>query len=382
MSSVRAPEPKVDNLRTVGIVGTGLIGTSLGLALSRAGVHVLLTDRDEAQRDLAVAMGAGRRWNGERVDHAVVAVPPAAVVGELLRLVRLDLAQTMSDVASVKTRSSVEVETLGATGELDSSRVCLAHPIAGRERGGATSAQSDLFRDRPWVLCPGPSTSPAALADARWVAQSAGAFCVELESPEHDALLARISHVPQLVSSATAAALADLGSEEGTVAGQGARDVTRLAGSDPALWGEIVAANAPAVAAALRPVVADLASILEACSHSHIDESTSRVADVVAEMMFRGQRGRGRLPAKPGAAPTPWAVVDIVVPDRPGELARLLVMVGDAGINVEDLAVEHGHSQPAGVLHLSVMPGSVDRLVDIATAQGWACTPRHIDLAT
>lgn len=380
MSSVSGPEPKWAELTSVAIVGSGLIGTSIGLALSRAGIPTFLEDTDPGQRDLAVAMGAGQPWSGERVTHVVVAIPPAMVADELLSLLRRDLAETFSDVSSVKTQSLAEIQTIGRERGLDVSRICLAHPVAGRERGGATSAQTDLFRDRPWVLCPAPDTSDLAVGHAKAVAEAAGAFTVEIEAMAHDALLARISHVPQLVSSATAAALGDLSAEQAGVAGQGARDVIRLAGSDPRLWGEIVAANAPAVAAALGPVVGDLQLILDACRDA-TQVGSDEVATRVGSLVSRGQRGRANLPAKPGATPTPWTVVDIVVPDRPGELARLLTTVGEADINVEDLEVEHGHSQPAGVLHLSVMPDSVQRLVDIATHNGWRCTPRNIDVA-
>lgn len=369
-------------LASVAIVGTGLIGTSIGLALTQAGVLTYLADQDPHARDAAVAMGAGRAWAQERVEHAIIAVPPTQVAAELIRVLRSNLALSASDVCSVKTKPLAEIEALtsdssGSSGSVLRSRICLAHPIAGRERGGATSAQPDLFVDRPWVLCPLPESSLEAIAAARAVAAAVGAAAVEMSPREHDVLLARLSHVPQLVSSATAAALQGLDSGLAAVAGQGVRDVIRLAGSDPRLWGEIVAANASAVAAALGPVIGRLSALQDAC-----DGPADTLAAVVEALIADGRDGRANLPVKPGASRAPWVVVDIVVPDRPGELARLFAAVGAAEINVEDIAMEHGVAQPAGVVHLSVIPESVERLVDIATAEGWHCTPRKDDSAT
>lgn len=361
--------------RTIGIVGTGLIGTSLGMALRSKGVTVYLRDADGSALRSAVALGAGVPWEDQVVSHAVIAVPPDLVAVELDRVLRLDLAATLSDVCSVKTKPLREIEALN----LDLTRICLAHPIAGRERGGATSAQADLFADRPWVLCPTPESSAQVRLDARWVAETVGGAAVEMDPREHDRLLARLSHVPQLVSSATAAAIAGLAHDQAAIAGQGVRDVIRLAGSDPVLWGQIIAANAPAVAAALRPVIAMLTEVAEACESDTEQPDGDRVDELVRGLVAQGRLGRGALPLKPGAAPAPWTVVDIVVPDKPGELARLFVAVGAGGINVEDVTMEHGIAQPAGVVHLSVIPESVSRLVDIAQSEGWHCTPRKDD---
>lgn len=364
---------------SVAIVGSGLIGTSIGLALTQLGVKTYLSDISAHARDAAIAMGAGVRWSGERVDHAVVAVPPSLIAGELIRILRQDLADSVSDVGSVKAKPLAEIEALSsemADRELR-SRICLAHPIAGRERGGATAAQADLFVDRPWVLCPLPQTSAAALATAHSIAQALGAAPVQMSAQEHDVLLARLSHVPQLVSSATAAALDGLDPALAAVAGQGVRDVIRLAGSDPGLWGQIISANAPAVAAGLEPVIARLQALQAACAGP-----ADALQGVVEQLIVAGRQGRSGLPIKPGAARAPWVTVDIVVPDRPGELARLFATVGEAEINVEDMTMEHGVAQPSGVVHLSVVPEAVDRLVDIASQAGWHCTPRKDDTST
>ena len=186
----------------VGIVGVGLIGASIGLALTSAGVDVLLRDLDPEQATLAVARRAGRPWPAdERVDHAVIAVPPHAVAEVLADLQRSGVTDTTSDVASVKAQVVAEAGALGC----DLATFCPAHPIAGRERGGAVSAQADLFRDRTWALCPVPQTGAAAKAAAAGIAKLCGASVVALEPYRHDEVMARLSHLPQVVASALAA---------------------------------------------------------------------------------------------------------------------------------------------------------------------------------
>src|SRR3954471_17474853 len=195
-AAVAQPDPVPGGLPTrVGIVGAGLIGASIGLALSAAGVDVLLRDADPEQLRLAEALGGGRPWpTGEKVDHAVLAVPPHAVADVLLQVQKAGEATTCSDVASVKATPVTEAAALGC----DLGAFCPAHPIAGRERGGAAAARVDLFRDRTWVLCPTPDTSEAARAAAEAVARACGAVAVRTTPDQHDAAMALLSHAPQV----------------------------------------------------------------------------------------------------------------------------------------------------------------------------------------
>src|SRR3954452_6483964 len=170
----------------IGVVGAGLIGGSVALALATQGVEVLLRDEDPDQVRLIEALGGGRLWSDERVDHAVLAVPPHAVAGVLLDLQKADAASTASDVASVKTTPVAEAAALGC----DLGAFCPAHPIAGRERGGAAAARVDLFRDRTWVLCPTPETSETARVAAEAVARACGAVPVSTTPDRHDAAMA------------------------------------------------------------------------------------------------------------------------------------------------------------------------------------------------
>ena len=172
---------------------------------------------------------------------------PRSCVAEALR--RWPRA-AVTDVASVK---GTVLDALRADGT-DLTRYCGSHPMAGRERSGAVSGRHDLFDGRAWVLTPTAETDPAVVALVTAVARSAGAAVSTLDPEHHDAAVAAVSHVPQLAASLVAARLEGLDEAAVALAGQGLRDVTRIAASDPDLWTQILAGNAPAV----REVLADL----------------------------------------------------------------------------------------------------------------------------
>jgi prephenate dehydrogenase len=348
----------------VRIVGTGLIGTSLGLALRRLDVTVSLADPSPTAVALARDLGAGEL--AERVaaapDLVVVAAPPdvtAAVVADELRHWR-DCVVT--DVASVK--GSV-LEALRATG-VPLDRYVGSHPMAGRERSGAVAAEADLFEGRTWVVVPGPESTPAAVELVTGVAASVGAAPVRLAPGEHDEAVAAVSHVPQIVASLVAGRLRDLPARAVALSGQGIRDVTRIAASDPLLWTQILAANAPAVRQVLVALAADLAETVAALA----DLAPGSRA-TLARMVAHGNTGHARIPGKHGAEPTAYATVLVVVPDEPGALGRLFQDMGDAGINLEDLRLEHGVGAPFGIAELAVLPAVGERLEDELLARGW-----------
>ena len=220
------------------VLGTGLIGTSIGLALEGKGVR--LSDPDPAALQVAVDRGAGTAWDGrETITLGVLAVPPAAVAPTLARL--QDVAEVWTHVASVQAPVQAAIEQATAIGV--PHRVCGSHPLAGRERSGPDAASGELFAGRPWALCPSSSTEDQALAATRSLAESCGGVPVELLAQEHDRAMALVSQLPQVTASALAAVL--LASGEGlALSGPGLQDTTRIAASDPLLWGQILSQNA------------------------------------------------------------------------------------------------------------------------------------------
>ncbi len=346
------------------IVGTGLLGTSLGLALRRAQVDVRLRDADPQALAEAVSLGAGRADDGTgRAAIAVVAVPPEATATEVVRVLSEGSADFVTDVASVKAVPMQQVRRQAA----EPGRYVGGHPMAGREISGPKAALVDLFEGRPWVLCPDDATDPHAVTRALAVVRLAGAVPVTMPAAEHDAAVALVSHAPHVVAALMAARFIDAPAHKVRLAGQGVTDVTRVAAGDPSLWTEILTANAAAVARILRAFRSDLDRVLDALDAAADDRGRAALRDVLAG----GGDGRARLPGKHGTPRIEYATVTVVVDDRPGQLAALFGDVGAAGVNVEDVRIEHSPGQPVGMVELDVRPGSDTVLAEALTARGW-----------
>ena len=342
------------------IIGTGLLGTSIGLALRGSGGEVWLSDQSPSALSLAVDYGAGVPYTDELGEPAlcVVAVPPD-VTAETVRqnLERFPHAFVI-DVASVK------AEIVAAVG--DSDRFLGTHPMAGRERGGAMAARVDLFTGRPWVITTTDTTSPDLIATVRSLISLLRATIHEMSPEEHDRAVAAVSHLPQVVASAMAARLGGVTPGALDLAGQGVRDVTRIAGSDVGLWLQILGQNA----AAVKPLLADLIADLQSVEGALGDVSTPGAKRAVADLLARGSEGVSQLPGKHGGSAR-FASLVVVIDDRPGQLARLLHDVGSLEVNLEDMTLEHSPGAQVGFVELSVLPGAAAQLAMDLTERGW-----------
>jgi prephenate dehydrogenase len=348
------------------VVGAGLIGTSIGLALRQRGIDVALQDTAPGRLALASELGAGRPAGlGESFHIAVLAVPPDAVATELIRVQRLMLARTYTDVASAKAHPEREAELLGA----DMSRYVGGHPVAGRERSGPAAAHADLFVGRPWVVTSTPKAADDAIADVRALAEACGALPVAMSAEAHDAALATVSHLPHVVASLLAAQL--MGCNEATVGlgGTGLQDTTRVAAGDPELWTQILAANAGHLAIALTQFSLDVQRTVEDLKRIEAGDRSAALA--LTETLRQGIAGRARVPLKRGQPATGFVTVPIVVRDAPGELAAVLRALGDAGINVEDVRVEHDPGRARGVVELDVREAAAGALITCMREAGW-----------
>jgi prephenate dehydrogenase len=370
------------------VIGTGLIGTSIALALRPRGVAVWLADSDPAAARLAADIGAGTVLPGDvpagpppggPADVAVLAVPPQAVAPALARAQAAGLARWYTDVASVKTLLVRQARAAGC----DMTSFVPGHPLSGRERSGPAAARADLFLGRPWVICPDPPAAAAGRTAIAALARTCGAEPAEVSAAEHDRWVALVSHAPHVLSAAMAARLADASDGALSLAGQGLRDVTRIAAGDTGLWTQILSANAAPVADVLAAVAADLAAVAEALADPGPDSgpgpgtSPGAGADggpdlkVLAALLEQGGAGVARIPGKRGAPARAEAAVQVVIPDRPGELARLFQAAGEAGVNIEDIGIEHSPGLPVGVAELTVHPEAVGRLTEALAANGW-----------
>ncbi|TRW44297.1 prephenate dehydrogenase [Georgenia yuyongxinii] len=355
----------------VRVVGTGLLGASLGLALSAAGVEVQLDDASPAAVALGRDLGAGRPVSPDLPDPRliVVATPPDVAGPVVLAQLRAYPAAVVTDVASVKARVAEHVEAHGGD---DAARYVGSHPMAGRERSGAAAADADLFAGRPWVIVPSARSTPDAVLAVRSLAVDVGATPVTLGAQEHDDAVALVSHLPQLAASLVAARLREAPETALALAGQGLRDVTRIAASDPQLWATILVGNAGPVAAALRALRDDVDVTLEALERAAADGPlTEGAAGPLARVVAAGNTGVARIPGKHGGAPRRYAEVTVLVPDEPGELGRLFGEVGEIGVNIEDLQLEHSARQPVGMATVSVDPAAAARLETELGLRGW-----------
>jgi prephenate dehydrogenase len=355
---------------TVVVIGAGLIGTSIALSLRERGTRVWLSDRDPAAATLAGDIGAGSLLPPDGppdgpADLAILAIPPGAVAAELAAAQARELARCYTDVASVKELPLRHARDLGC----DLTSYVPGHPLSGRERSGPAAARADLFLGRAWVLCPVPQTTPEAVAAATSLASACGAQPVLLSAAEHDRWVALVSHVPQLVAAGMAARLELAPDGALALAGQGLRDVTRIAAGNPDLWTQILTANASPVAEILALVARDLAAA--AAALAGISDGDDDTLKQLTGLLERGGSGVARIPGKRGGPAPDYAVVQVVIPDQPGELARLFNAAGDAGVNIEDVGIEHSRGLPAGVAELSVRREAVERLTSALAAGGW-----------
>lgn len=389
------PAPAAGPASTAGpvrVVGTGLLGASVGLGLRALGVEVQLSDPSRTAVLLARDVGAGEPADERSAPPrlVVVAAPPDVTADVVRAELEAWPGAVVTDVASVKSAVLADLRASGA----DLTRYVGSHPMAGSERSGPTAARPDLFAGRPWVVVGSPASSGEAVLAVRNLAVDLGASPVMLDARTHDEAVALVSHVPQVAASLVAARLTAADPAALDLSGQGLRDVTRVAASDPALWTSILTANADAVLPVLEALRSDLDALVDALvtartKGGHAAPAVARdhgspatdpgVAPqgsaaphaVVARTIAAGNAGVSRIPGKHGGVRRAYDVVTVLVPDTPGELARLLADVGAAGINLEELQLDHAPHQPVGLAAVSVLPGLGARLETELTGRGW-----------
>ncbi|MFI7667290.1 prephenate dehydrogenase [Nocardia sp. NPDC049526] len=283
--------PSDGSVREVAIIGTGMIGTSIALALRKQGILTYLCDRDPN----AAAMAAARRAGvvglpAAPVDVAVLAVPPSDIAAVLAECQTKSLAHFYTDVGSVKVAPTAEAEVIGC----DLTNYVGGHPMVGSARSGPLAASADLFRDRAWALTPLADASPAAIDAVVELVGLTGAHAVMVTPSEHDRAVARISHVPFLVASALAASIEGADDAVSRLCESAIRDVMRFTAGDSALWTDILRANATEVSKVLSEIAGELMTVAGSmCSDS---------AELIA-LLNRGNAGRALLPRDSAARP-------------------------------------------------------------------------------
>lgn len=342
----------------VEVVGTGLLGTSIGLACRRSGIEVVLSDASAEHVRTASGLGAGRpRAAGDRPQLVVVAVPPDHL-GEVITEALAHSDAVVTDVGSVKTGPLAAVAGVDGV-----ERYVGGHPMAGSERSGPLAASAALFDGRPWAVAPHEASRPDAVALVEELVRTCGAVPVRLSPEEHDRAVARTSHVPHLLAALAAGRLADAPGEHLALSGQGVRDVTRIAAGDPVLYGQIVTANADAVLALLSEVRGRLDAVISAVQ----DADQAALQGLLEE----GVAGTRAIPGKHGGPVRPTRSVFVAVPDHPGELARLFADAGASEVNIEDVHIDHDPGRPVGLVELVVDEDRAEHLLSSLEARSW-----------
>lgn len=353
----------MSKLKNVKIVGVGLLGSSLGLALSRNGINCYLTDQSKANLRLAVEYGAGQEFSGQEIQLVVVCVPPDATAEALARELLAHPEAVVTDVASVKQSILEELAEL----QQETSRYVGSHPMAGREKGGPAKGRADLFFARPWVITPRSENSREDIELIRELALAIGALPIELSATEHDEAVALVSHLPQLVSSLLASQLVAGQQEQLQLAGQGLRDTTRIASSDPELWIQILSRNSSSVSKLLGLLANDIQKLSDALQN--IDQAGSLAA--INEVLEAGNRGVAKIPGKHGGKYSNYELITVIIDDAPGALAALFAFIGDIGINIEDFKLEHSPGAQIGLVEIQVMPAVANQLAQELVTNGW-----------
>ncbi|HVL04176.1 MAG TPA: prephenate dehydrogenase/arogenate dehydrogenase family protein [Acidimicrobiales bacterium] len=337
------------------VVGTGLIGGSIGLALRSRGWHVTGRDRDPARTEAALARGAiDAVGDDAEAEVTFVATPVGAVATEAAAA--LKGGGVVTDVGGVKS-------SIVAT--VDDPRFVGGHPMAGSEQDGVEAADPYLFSGAVWVLTPVTATDSRAHSLVRSVVTSLGAEVLELSPEDHDALVAVVSHVPHLA----AAALMGLAAERATahsallrLAAGGFRDMTRVAGGDPGIWPDICTENAPAIVELLSALEADLAAMRRRVAG---DDRAG-----ILEALHRARTARMHLPGQV-AGPEAMAELRVPVLDRPGVLSEITTLASELGVNIDDLEIAHSTEGEAGVVILLVRSASAERLAGALRTRGY-----------
>lgn len=336
-------------MSTVAILGTGLIGASLGAGLRREGWQVVGWDPDASALSAASQMGAldEMATNAEaavsRGDVVFLAGPVSAIVTTLSDIVSDRL---VTDVAGVKGPVVEAARHL--------PRFVGGHPMAGRESSGPGAASAAMFQGATWILTTDDATE-GDLATMETLVGSLGAVPVRMSAREHDAAVAAVSHVPQVLASALVNLVARDGVAMSLAAG-GFRDLTRIALSEPAWWTDILGENREEVSRLVRGLIRDL---LEWADHIESEKQ-----EEVADRLESAREARRSLTA-------PAAAVRVLLEDRPGEIARVGHALAESGVDVRDLQLRHATRGGGGVLTISVRPGREESLAAALGREGF-----------
>jgi prephenate dehydrogenase len=358
---------KYGPVERVAVLGTGLMGTSVAMAAARAGGTVTGWDGDPPTAARAAARGGFAQASSleeavRGADLVVVCTP----IPTIATLVAAALAATteaiVTDVGSIMGSVSGQVASEAASQDL--GRYVPGHPMGGSERSGPEHASPSVLDGIVWVLSATEASDPAAVAALESWIEGLGASAVRMPGDRHDRLVAFVSHLPQVASTALMSLAATEEADEPEIlllAAGGFRDLTRLAASDAGLWSSILLANREQIAEAIDLYVGRLRSLR--------DDVVGSRGDAVRSTFAQAKDARLRLATKPQVK-SGVAVLQIEIPDRPGALAELTLTLAKGRVNIEDLQIVHSPEGGRGTVHLTVAADAVEHATDVMAAGG------------
>jgi prephenate dehydrogenase len=340
----------------VAVIGTGLIGGSIGFALTALGHDVVGFDRDRERLARARELGAVGSV-AEDLDDAArgaevafVALPVGAIAEAVAPLLDAGVP-LVTDVGSVKAPVVAEVARRCAAGN---ARFIGGHPMAGSEQEGIDGARGDLFVGAAWVLTPTPETEESAYTTLSGLLRDLQAEVVAVTPDDHDVLVSFVSHVPQLAASTLMDVATTHEARHGALlrlAAGGFRDMTRIAASQPTIWLDILTSNRDAVLGALDAYLSGLQQARDIVAAGD--------REALRALLDRARNARRSLPVGISMA-TKLVELRVPVPDRPGVLAEVTTLAGRLGVNVADVEIAHSKEGGAGVLVLIVAADDAD----------------------
>lgn len=348
-------------IQSIRVVGAGLIGTSIGLKMKSLGCKVEIIDTDTNSMNLAQDLVKSEKLSEPEL--IIIAVSVDANVKVVIEQINGNPNSIVCDLASVKSDLLLQVDKLSAHPE----NFVSLHPMAGREVSGAENSRADLFEGRAWIGISDSLKNKKNKEIIESFVSGCGGVLYWLTSKEHDETVALLSHLPQILSSLLASKLNDVDPNKLNLAGQGLRDVTRLAASDAKLWAQILTSNKDSIQPLLEDFIASLTKLQESLRSTNQDQ--------VAVILKRGVEGKARIPGKHGAKNRDYSFLPIVIDDKPGQLASIFNECAKVDVNIEDLSIEHSPGQETGLITLSLSAQDCEKLSEHLISKGFRVHP-------
>jgi prephenate dehydrogenase len=353
---VRSPAVTTERQPCANVVGLGLIGGSIAVALRERGWYVSGEDPDTARATAAMERGVVDSLGIDPDAEISFVAAPVLVVPDVVARVLASTRGAVTDVGSVKS---------AITGAIHDPRFVGGHPMAGSELEGLDGADPALFEGAVWVLTPTPATSDDAFATVARVVRLLGAEVVGLPPDRHDRVVAVVSHVPHLTA-ATLMGLAAARSEEHAallrLAAGGFRDMTRIASGHPDIWLDICADNRDAIVETLDELIDGLADVRSIIATDDRDRLLSRLR--------AAREARANLPARFREL-ADVVEVRVPIPDRPGGAAEVFTLAAELGVNIGSFEVVHSAEGGRGVAVVLVERGAADLFRGGLLARGY-----------